>query len=187
MLGRRSLVAMHLVLAPLALFGMSLILPRAMDLQEEALDQLPWAERQTWVFVNPRAAFWAGGNTQASRRHADRSVPTVRVLASGALGVTVRRSNERCLEVTPTEGYLFLTHDRLFRDPDEVMEVGWRRQLSGMSVEMLERMPDARPKTARFCFDRALEDPSLRWIAVVDTHPEIFRPPAIGDTMTLDP
>ncbi len=187
MLGRRSLVAMHLVLAPLALFGMSLILPRAMDLQEEALDQLPWAERQTWVFVNPRAAFWAGGNIQASRRHAGRSVPSVRALASGALGVTVRRSSERCLEISPVRGYLFLTHDQLFRDPDEVMAVGWRRHLSGMSVEVLEQMPDARPKTARFCFDRALEDPSLRWIAVVDTRPEIFRPPAIGETVILDP
>ena len=176
---------MHLVLAPLALFGMSLILPRGMDLQEKALDRLPGSDRQTWVFVNPRAAFWAGGNIQASRRHADRSVPTVRVLASGARGVTVSRSSESCLEITPRGGYLFLTHDQLFRDPREVMPVGWRRQLSGMSVEVLELMPDARPKTARFCFDGALEDPSLRWIAVVESHPEILRPPAIGETVFL--
>ncbi len=187
MLGRRGLVAMHLILAPLALFGMSLILPPAMNLKEDALDRLPGAERETWVFVNPRAAFWAGGNIQASRRHAGRSVPTVRALASGALGVTVRRSSERCLEITPTRGYLFLTHDRLFRDPDEVMAVGWRRQLSDMSVEVLDSLPDGRPKTARFCFGLALEDPSLRWIAMADTQPETFRPPAIGDTVTLDP
>jgi hypothetical protein len=186
-LGRRGLVAMHLVLAPVALLAMSLILAPAMDLQEDALDRLPGEERQTWVFVNPRAAFWAGGNIQASRRHAGRSVPTVRALASGSFGVTVRRSSERCLEVTPGRGYLFLTHDRLFRDPREVMEVGWRRQLSDMSIEVLDAMPDSRPRTVRFCFDRPLEDPSLRWIAAVDDGPEIFRPPAIGDTVTLDP
>jgi hypothetical protein len=187
MLARRLLVAMHLILAPLALLAMSLILAPAMDLQENALDQLPGEERQTWVFVNPRAAFWAGGNIQASRRHAGRSVPTMRALASGAFGVAVSRSSERCLEITPVRGYLFLTHDILFRDVHEVMEVGWRRRLSDMSIEVLEAMPDSRPRTVRFCFDRPLEDPSLRWIAVVDTHPEIFRPPAIGDTVTLDP
>jgi hypothetical protein len=187
MLGRRSLVAMHLVLAPLALFGMSLILAPAMDLREDALDQLPGAERETWVFVNPRAVFWANGNIQALRRHTGRSVPTVRSLASGSFGVTVKRSSERCLEVTPTQGYLFLTHDQLFRDLREVMAVGWRRQLSGMSVEVVEAMPDARPKTARFCFDRPVEDPSLHWIAMVDSNPEVFRPPEIGDSVTLDP
>lgn len=58
---------------------------------------------------------------------------------------------------------------------------------SGLYLEVLDQMPDARPKTARFCFDRALDDPAFRWIAVVDARPEIFRPPAIGETMTLGP
>jgi hypothetical protein len=187
MLGRRTLVVMHLGLAPLALFGMSGGLARVMDHGVVALDQLPGAERETWVFVNPRAAYWANGNIQESRRRAERSVPTVRALASGAFGVAVHRTSERCLEVTPGRGYLFLTADRLFRDPRQTMEVGWRRDLPDMSVEVIEATSDARPGTARFCFERPLEDPSLEWIALVGGVLETFRPPAIGDTATLDP
>lgn len=185
MLARRGLVAMHLVLAPLALVALSGVLALAMDLGEDALERLPGEESPTWVFVNPRAAFWAGGNIQASRQHRGLSAPTVRALASGAFGVTLARSSERCLEVTPGRGYLFLTADRLFRDPRQVMGVGWRRRLSEVSIEVIAEMPDARPKTVRFCFDRPLQDPSLRWIAVVGGDPEIFGPPAIGEAVSL--
>jgi len=86
-----------------------------------------------------------------------------------------------------TDRYAIATHDKLFRDPREVMTVGWRRQLPGMSVEVLDQMPDARPRTARFCFDRALEDASRRWIAFDGARPRIFDPPAIGESVTFDP
>ena len=62
--------------------------------------------------------------------------------------------------------------DQLFRDPREVMPVGWRRQLSGMSVEVLDLTPDARPRTARFCFDRALEDHELIKLQLVGERDE---------------
>jgi len=185
-LGRRTLVAMHLVLAPLALLGLSVALPRVMDHGEDALERLPGSERATWVLVNPRAAFWAGV-VPGSRLYAGRSVPRVRALASGAFGVELERESEHCLEVTPVRGYLFLTADELFRDPREVMAVGWRRRLAGLTVEIVGALPDARPKTARFCFDRPLEDPSLWWVAFVDGTPQRFRPPPIGGRVVLGP
>jgi hypothetical protein len=186
-LARRGFVAMHLVLAPLTLLGSSLVLPAAMDLREDALARLPGEERPTWILVNPRAAFWTGCNLQASRLRVGRSVPTMRALASGAFGVAIERSSERCLDVAPDLGYLFLTSDRLFRDPRDRMEVGWRRALSDLSIEVLEETPDARPAKARFCFDRPLEDPSLRWVASVGSDLEVFSPPAIGQSVRLDP
>ena len=184
---RRGLVAMHLVLAPLALLGMSLGLAQAMDHGQRALDRLPGAERETWIFVNPRAAFWTHGNVQEARRLAGRPVPTVRALASGAFGVAIARESERCLEIAPARGYLFLTADQLFRDHQAAMRVGWRRQLSGMSVEVVEATAQGRPVVARFCFDRPLEDPSLHWIAWSDAGPEVLGLPAIGETATLGP
>jgi hypothetical protein len=187
MLARRGLVAINLVLAPLALFGLSLGLAPAMDHDQRALDLLPGAEQETWVFVNPRAVFWTHGNVQEARRLAGRPVPTVRALASGAFGVAITRDSERCLEIAPARGHLFLTADQLFRDPDAAMRVGWHRQLSGMSVEVVEATARGRPVVARFCFDRPLEDPSLHWIAWGDAGPEVFGPPAIGETATLGP
>jgi hypothetical protein len=187
MLARRGLVAMHLVLAPLALLGLSLGLAPAMDHGQHALDRLPGAEQETWVFVNPRAVFWTHGNVREALRRAGRPVPRVRALASGAFGVAITRDSERCLEVAPARGYLFLTADQLFRDPDAAMHVGWRRQLSDMSVEVVDATAQGRPVAARFCFDRPLEDPSLHWIVSSDAGPKVFSPPAVGETATLDP
>ena len=149
-LGRYTLVLMHLLIAPMALLGLSVLLPQVMDHRQADLDALPGADRDTWVFVNPRAAFWAGGNVRASREFAGKPVPTVRALASGALGVSVRRSAERCLDLTPDGGYLWLTADRLFRDPSAELSRGWRRRLPGLSIEVLDVMEDGRPE------DRAL-------------------------------
>ncbi len=185
-LGRRTLVAMHLVVAPLALLVLSVGLPRVLDHGERALDRLPGSENATWVLVNPRAAFWAGV-VPGSRLHEGRPVPRMRALASGAFGVALERESERCLEVTPARGYLFLTADRLFRDPAEVMPVGWRRHLPDLTVEVVEALPDGRPRTARFCFDRPLEDPSLWWVAYVGAGPQRFRAPAIGESVVLGP
>jgi hypothetical protein len=111
----------------------------------------------------------------------------VRALASGALGVSVRRSAERCLDLAPDGGYLWLTADRLFRDPNAGLPRGWRRRLPGLSIEVLDVMEDGRPKTARFCFDRDLADPSLHWVALVGGHPQPFRAPEVGASVELDP
>ncbi len=186
-LGRHALVLMHLLIAPLALLGLSVVLPQAMDHRQADLDVLPGADRDTWVFVNPRAAFWTGGNLQASREFAGKPVPTVRSLASGALGVSVRRSAERCLDLTPSGGYLWLTADQLFRDPSVELPRGWRRRLPGLSIEVLDVLEDGRPKTARFCFDRDLADPSLHWVALVGGRPQPFRAPEVGASVELDP
>jgi hypothetical protein len=186
-LARRGLVAMHLVLAPLALLGLSVLLPQTMDLGQSALDRLPGAEQKTWVFVNPRAAFWTHGNVQEARRLRGLPVPKVRALASGAFGVELTRDSEHCVDVAPVQGYLFLTADQLFRDPSAAMHVGWRTELSDMSAEVVAATPRGRPMAARFCFDRSLEDPSLHWIAWRDAGPEVFHPPAVGETATFGP
>ncbi len=185
--GRHALVAMHLLLAPIALLGLSVVLPQAMDYRQAEFDTLPGAERSTWVVVNPRAAFWVGGNVQASREFAGEPVPTVRALASGALGVSVLRSAERCLDLTPEGGYLWLTADRLFRDPGAELARGWRRELSGLSIEVMDVLEDGRPKTARFCFDRALDDPTLHWVAMIDGRPQPFIAPEVGLSVELGP
>ena len=185
--GRYALVAMHLLFAPLTLLGLSVGLPHVMDHQQTQLDALPGAERDTWIFVNPRAAFWTGGNVQASREFTGQAVPRVRALASGALGVSVRRSAPRCLELAPEGGYLWLTADRLFRHPSVELPRGWRRELPGLSIEVLDVLEDGRPRTARFCFDRDLSDPSLHWVAWVGGQPEAFRAPEVGASVELDP
>ncbi len=108
-----------------------------------------------------------------------------RVLAPAIPSVSIRRTDERTLEVTPQWGYLKTVLDRIFRNEFHAIPVGGRVELSGMTAEVQSLTADGRPNVVRFRFDVPLESPSLRWLCFHHGGFESFTPPAVGESITI--
>lgn len=75
----------------------------------------------------------------------------------------------------------------LYRGVDHPFCAGEVVETAGMRAEVLACSPEGRALRVRFTFDRALDDPSLRWVAWVDGRFRPFVLPADGATVTLTP
>lgn len=107
----------------------------------------------------------------------------VRTLAPGLTPVTVSRPDERTLVVEPESGYLrFL--DSLFRNEDHPLNQGQQIRLARMTATVLQ-VDQGRPQIVAFSFETPLEDQSLRWVSFQDGRFLPWRPPAIGQQVTL--
>jgi hypothetical protein len=183
-------VFIHLVAAPLSLpfraglpFG-----------PERILDQMrippitdPALEHQDLIVVNPPSPIHAGYVAILAELNGTPIPSRVRVLAPGLSEVTVRRTDDRTLIVSPAEGYLARPFDRLFRSIPYPMALGEKVELTGMTVEVTALTEDGNPAEAKFSFAIPLEDPSLRWIYSVDGRFEPFTPPPVGQAVKLKP
>ena len=182
------LVAVHLVLAPLALpwragnpIGPIWLEPR-LHIQVPAETPL---EGRTVVVVNAPITMIA--NYLILRRELDGlALPRqIRVLAPALLAVTVRRPDDRTLVITPQGGYLRFPLDQVFRSERKPFAVGDQVHLPGMTVTVDTLTPDRRPAQATFRFGVPLESPSLVWLCYRDTGYEPFTPPAVGQETTI--
>jgi hypothetical protein len=121
-------------------------------------------EAQTVLVVNPPSPFHAIYLPIMSEL-AGHPVPRhTRILAPGYSAMTVLRSDERTLVITPELGYLSWVFDRLFRGDRHPMTVGQRVELTGLSVEVTALNHAGRPAEAAFRFAVPLEHSSLRWL-----------------------
>ena len=181
-------VAIHLILAPLALpiRAANPTGPKSIhDSFYVSPSLLPANGRQTVVIVNPPSAFHAG---LVPLQQAERGAPMpthTRVLASGFTRVFVHRLDERTISIRPNNGYLCWILDQVVRSERRPMRVGQRVELSGMTAEVTELTDDGRPADVRFRFDVPLEDPSLRWLCYRYDHFVPFTPPPIGQIVDI--
>jgi hypothetical protein len=95
------------------------------------------------------------------------------------------RPDENTLLIRPKWGYLGWTMDRIFRNMDNMFELGEKVELTGMTVEITELAADGRPQEAKFTFDVPLEDPSLRWMYWKKGKFRPFTPPKVGETVII--
>jgi hypothetical protein len=109
----------------------------------------------------------------------------VRTLAPGVLPVTVRRTDDRTLEVEPQAGYLILL-DRLFRNEQHPLQLGENVRLARMTATVLA-IEDGRPRNVAFRFETPLEDSSLRWLSFQAGEFIPWTPPPVGEEVTLRP
>lgn len=109
----------------------------------------------------------------------------VRVLASNVTAVEIARPDDRTLIVRPAGGYLQAPLDSLFRGPSRPMHVGQRVTLTGMTVEVMNVLPDGRPEEAKFQFDGRLEEEPRRWMIYEDGEMRPFVLPPVGGARTL--
>ena len=109
----------------------------------------------------------------------------IRTLAPAIPHVTIRRLDDRTLEIRPAEGYLKFVLDRIFRSERRELALGERVKLTGMTVTIIALTPDGRPDEATFRFDEPLESPSLVWLCFRGDGYEPFTPPAVGQEVEI--
>lgn len=111
-----------------------------------------------------------------------------RLLVTPSRGTTtLRREGAHAVVLEATEP---MPHDKLgvlYRGVDHPFRAGEVVETAGMRAEVLACSPAGRALRVRFTFDRALDDPSLRWVAWIDGRFRPFAMPADGATVTLTP
>jgi hypothetical protein len=178
-------IAIHLVLAPLAL-------PVLCSPQTAArlIDRLSMrapldaaAAQQDVVILNAPSLLHAV-YFPLEREFAGLPVPRrVRSLASGSAALTIRRPDAQTLVIRADGGYIGWSFERLFRDERHPMHIGEQVVLTGMTATVTALTADSRPAEAEFRFNVPLEDASLRWLW---WHAGEFQPfplPPVGATM----
>jgi len=115
-----------------------------------------------------------------------RALPAhVRRLASSGTALTVRRLDARTLHLRPEGGFLSEPDAMLVRDREHPMRRGDRVVLTGLTIEIVASTPDHRPAEVTFRFDRPLEDPGIRWLAMGADGFVPWTPPQVGRTVRL--
>ena len=183
-------VLLHCVLAPplLALRATAPTGPRWYV--ERFYIRLPFDEKienQDLIVVNAPSAMHANYCLLLCEFEGRPSPRAIRALGPGLLPMTIRRPDERTLEIAPSDGYLGFFLDRLFRNEDHALHLREKVQLRGMTAEVISLTGDGRPSVVSFRFDRPLEDPQLRWIQWDGDRFTPFTPPAVGGELEIRP
>jgi hypothetical protein len=179
------LIAIHLVIAPIAL--PVLVSPQTLArLVARTSMRVPLDEsvtHQDVIVINPPSLLYAV-YFPLEREAAGLPVPRrVRFLSSGVAGMTIQRTDAYSLVIGVEGGYIGWSFERLFRDERHPMHVGERVALTGMTATVTAITNDGRPAEAAFRFAVPLEDASLRWIWWHDGEFRPFTPPAVGETV----
>jgi len=106
-------------------------------------------------------------------------------LATADTEVRVKRTGDRTLEVQPRGGYLLSPPSRLLSGRKNTFKQGDSIDLGPVTLEIKTVTADARPSIVEARFDRPLEDPIFIWRQWADTTFVPFKPPAIGESVTL--
>ena len=180
------LVLLHIVAAPLLLTARAAAPwgPRKF-IDEQNLD-VPFdetIEEQDLVVVNPPAPSFMG-HSLLNYEHEGMPTPrALRALAPGMGPVTVKRTDDRTLEVWAD--YLGFP-DRLLRNERHPLQVGEQVHLARMTATILA-VEDGRPTRVAFRFETPLEDSSLRWLRFRAGEFVPWTPPDVGEEVTLKP
>ena len=176
------LVLLHVALAPLLLAMRA----TAVTALGPLYLRVPFDEtiaEQDLVVVNPPLPMLIG-YCLFHYEHEGTAPRAVRVLAPGVFPVTVRRTDDRTIEVEVHAGYLGFT-DRLFRNEQHPLQLGEKVHLARMTATVLEVTEDGRPLLVAFRFETPLEDSSLRWLRFHEGDFVPWTPPKVGEEVTL--
>jgi hypothetical protein len=145
----------------------------------------PTIGEKTLVIVNVPSAIHAS-YVFFRRAAEDEPVPRhLRLLAPAAPAVTIRRLDDRTLEIRPERGYFWTAFERLFRNERRDLALGAEVKLTGMTARVTELTPDRRPAVVTFRFDDPLESPSFVWLCYRGNRFEPFVPPAVGRAIEI--
>jgi hypothetical protein len=180
---RRVLIAVHLVIAPLA-FIPSYLAVASVTRAENKVDAVLGADPSASEVIIVRApTVGTLGYTLTRRLSERRPVPrrSYELYAAGS-SVSLTRVDPRTLELAPVAGYCSTRPECIVTDLSVPFRVGQRIELPGMQVEIRELTERGTPARVRFRFSSPLEDPARRWLVWTARGIEPFSPPAIGTT-----
>jgi hypothetical protein len=181
------LIVLHVVLAPLLLTVRVTAPVGPREMLESSYVRVPFdetIEQQDLIVVNAPIPMFVG-YCLLNFEHDGKPVPrAVRSLAPGNRPMSIKRTDNRTLEVEPETGYLILV-DKLFRNESRPLHVGEKIHVARMTATILTVTADGRPQKVEFRFETALEDSSLRWLRFQAGEFLPWNPPAIGETVIL--
>jgi hypothetical protein len=97
----------------------------------------------------------------------------------------VERVDTHSLKLRPEGGFLANLAQRVFRSADRKLPLGSRVRLSDMEFEVTQLTRDERPAEVLVRFERALDDPTLRWVQWGKYDYVPFVPPPVGTSIRL--
>ena len=139
------------------------------------------------VYLITTADFNSAVNLPWMRLLEARKVPprSYRRLSPGPMPVRIQRVSERVFEVRVVTSEVYgAVVPGLYRDAASPVLPGERHELPGMVVTVLEAYQD-NPTRMRFELDRALDDPSLWFLAATEQGLRRIALPAIGDNLLV--
>lgn len=184
------LVLLHVVMAPLLLSVRATAPTGPRWFVDRLYVRVPFdknIEKQDLVVVNAPSPMQAGYCLLLYEHDGMPSPRAVRTLAPGFGSVTVRRTDDRTLEVEPKNGYLSFFLDRLFRNEENPLQFGEEIQVARMTAKVLSLTEDGRPANVAFRFETPLKDASLRWLRFHKGDFVPWEPPDVGEEVVLKP
>jgi hypothetical protein len=178
-----TLLAIHLVVAPL------LLPPRilAIDSMERLLlasdPTLPRglaARHKTVVLLNPPLDLFAVYLPPFRLARGIGMPRSFRWLATGESALDITRVDAQTLKITPEDGFLSTSSQRMFRSSDRRFARGDRVRLSDIAFEVTEVLPDGRPASVLVRFTAPLERADFVWLQWVERGYAPFVLPVVG-------
>ena len=202
-------VAIHVVLAPVALTQTSSNVKTLGDTAQTAAATLPAdaaIHRQTAVIVNTPSFFISVFSPLLQRERGRPIPPRMLVLTSGVQALRVSRPADNILVIRPQGGllappgsawtddqrsqrdfdvrYIYQAVDTLYRDTSP-FRVGARLALSSLVIEVTEITSDGRPAEVAYRLETSLDDPSRRWLQWRDGAHAPLPMLSVGETIDL--
>jgi hypothetical protein len=183
-----ALVSIHLVAAPVVLTVMSRwpMGPPEMWQTSHEVPNITSADRERDVVILNHPLPPNTLHTMCDRAVTGRALPRrLVVLAPSTAALTVRRTDERTLQMRAANGLFPDPFSRLFYSRAHPPALNEPIELPTMRVIMLELTDDNRPRAMRFEFRVPLEDASLKWLAWRGGGYAPFTPPPVGGEIEL--
>jgi hypothetical protein len=179
----------HGIHSPLALAGDKervAKVARFIGQTDEAVPDDPSVEQKSAVLLNPPLGDAFGGYLPVARVATGRHRPKhVRWLATGVSAVRVERVDSRTLRVQQDQGYFKLDWELLHRSRHHPMPLGYRVKLRDVTIEVTRLTEDGRPFEIEARFTEELESAKLIFLAWAGNTFQRFKPPRIGECVTL--
>jgi hypothetical protein len=165
--GGLALIVIHLVVAPLVLPARIL----AIDAMEHVLlasdasiPSGPAARQQTVVLLNPPLDLFAVYLPPFRLARGIEMPRSFRWLATGESALSIQRVDTNTLKITPDDGFLSSSSQRMFRRSERGFQRGERVVLSDVAFEVTELTSDGRPAAVLARFTAPLDAGEFVWL-----------------------
>jgi hypothetical protein len=185
-----ALSLIHLVFAPLLLPLRTLAIDQfegVMESADPSIVQGPEAAHKTVVLLNPPIDFFAVYFPSFRAARGTTLPQHFRWLATGESALSVARVDDHTLRVTPRDGFLATSSQRVFRRADRTFAPGEVVALSDVSFRVTAFTEDGRPAELLARFQQPLDSESLQWLRWGRRGYVRFELPRAGETVTIPP
>lgn len=164
-------------------------IPTTMGLATERINQtMPHDEKlrnQELIMVNAPMTFYMIYFPVLRALNGEPFPKRMRILASDISPMTIERTDEYTLIITPESGFMTAPMDDLFRGKSHHMNIGDVISLTNLTITIEKVRLNGRPAVVSFRFSKPLEDESFCWYGYRDGDYRPFTLPKIHEKITI--